>query len=302
MVALESLAGVGLGVAAAFTLAVNSLCVRMGTDRGRVFDVLLVVFLVNVAVGIPLFLLFEYPDVSLTVPTAVAFMAAGVVGQLVARTTKYLGIQRIGASRTQPITALNVLVASVLAVVLLGETATVAHLLGIVLAVLGVSAISWETARDNPLELSRRDLATGLVLPGVAALLYGSEPVFARFGLVGGTSFLTGFLIASVTALAALSSYRLARRDFPTKAILQWPSMKWYLAAGVTNSLFTLLYFAGLSIAPVTIVYAMIPLNVLFVIGLSFAFVPAWLERVTWQLAVAASVVVAGVVMVIVFS
>lgn len=302
MVDLTSLVGVGLGVAAAFTLAVNSLCVRFGTRRGRVVDVLFVVFVVNVAIGVPLVLVFEFPDLHVTVADALPFVAAGTVGQLLARSSKYLGIQRIGASRTQPITALNVLVASVLAVVFLGESTSSLHFAGIVLAVLGVSVVSWETARDNPLELSRRDLATGLVLPGVAALLYGSEPVFARFGLVGGTSVLVGFLIASATALVVLSGFRVARRDVPTVSGLRSGPVWWYLAAGVTNSLFTLLYFAGLAIAPVTVVYAMIPLNVLFVIVLSALFVPVWLERVTWKLAVASAVVVVGIVMVILVS
>lgn len=301
MVSVSSLAGISLGIAAAFTLATNSLCVRIGTERGRVIDVLSVVFVVNVVIAIPLLLLFEYPDLHVSFPALVAFMAAGLVGQLVARSTKYLGIQRIGASRTQPITALNVLVASVLAIWFLGETTSAVHLTGIVIAVGGVTVISWETARDNPLDLSRRDLATGLVLPGIAALLYGSEPILARFGLVGGTSFLIGFAISATTALVAVASYRAVRRDVPSLAALRSGPFEWYLAAGVTNSLFTLLYFAGLSIAPVTVVYAMIPLNVLFVLGLSVLFVPAWLERVTWKLAVASSVVVAGILMVIVF-
>lgn len=301
MVPVSSLAGISLGIAAAFTLAANSLCVRIGTERGRVIDVLSVVFVVNVVIAVPLLLIFEYPDLHVSVPALVAFMAAGLVGQLVARSTKYLGIQRIGASRTQPITALNVLVASVLAIWFLGETTSAVHLAGIVIAVGGVTVISWETARDNPLDLSRRDLATGLVLPGIAALLYGSEPVLARFGLVGGTSFLVGFAISATTALVAVASYRVVRRDVPSLAALRLGPFEWYLAAGVTNSLFTLLYFAGLSIAPVTVVYAMIPLNVLFVLALSVLFVPTWLERVTWKLAVASSVVVAGILMVIVF-
>lgn len=293
MVAQAVFAGVVLAAIAALAVAVQSVSVRVGTDEGRATDALVVVLLTNVLVIVPAALVLHYPAYSVTREAILAFVAAGLVGTLVGRIFYYTSIQRIGASRSEPLKASQPLHATLIAVVVLGEQVTTGHVAGILLIVAGIAAISWETARGDHVAEETSGLA--ILLPLAAAFLFGIEPTLAKLGFAEGTPILVGLAIKTVAATAGFLGYLRLRNDLPSLAVFGGRNVRWYALAGLSNTTFLFLYYAGLSIAPVSVVVPIIQTSPLLVMVLSLAFLSR-LERVTWKLLTAACVVVGGAV------
>lgn len=282
--------GAALAVAAALFLAIQVVCVRIGTDSGRSNDALIVVLLVNIALLVPVALVVGYPDYTVPPDAILSFALAGLVGTMLGRAFEYEGIKRIGASRSEPIKASQPLHAALLAVVVLGETLTSLAGVGTVLVVVGIAIISWESrSSDAGLE----SISWSLALPLASAFMYGIEPIFAKVGLATGTSAFVGLGIKTLTATVAFYGYLRYRGALPGREALRSANTKWYLGAGVANSVFLLSYYAALSVAPVVLVQPVLQTSPLFVIVLSVLFLQR-LERVTPRIVLAATVVAIG--------
>lgn len=289
--------GVVLAVLAAFALAIQYLCVRLGTERGSVRDVVLISLLVNVLLAVPLALVIHgIPGI--TRWGIVWFAFAGFSGSFLARVCIFKSTELIGASRTAPVVATNAFVASVLAILIFGETVTIAHLIGIVLIVGGVGVISWETARDQSPERSLRDFGVTLILPILAAILLGIEPIFVSLGFEAGAGFMTGVAVNATAATTGFLVYLLVATHPIRSTFRRTAELKWHLAAGVSSFLGIAGIFAGLEVAPVVLVIPLVQIVPLLVLILSALFMPRRLEEVTWRLLLAAILVVLGAILV----
>lgn len=286
--------GALLALAAATGWAAQYVLIRVGTEHGRVSDAVLVALGVNVAVLVPAAAVVHYPEYGLTPRALVAFGGAGIAGSLFGRLFQFRSIDAIGATRTAPVVSSTALVSAVFAVALLGETLSPLHLVGIVLIVIGVAVISWETASDADPDASFREIGLALVLPLLAALAYGIEPILVRWGFVEGTPVLVAVAVMSVAAAIGYSVHLLRRGAWPSRSELRTEPFRWYLWAGVASTVSLTLYFAALEIAPVVIVVPIIQVAPLLVAAFSFAFLPRRLERVTPRLVAAAAIVVVG--------
>ena len=291
-----------LAFGAAFAAASHNLFIRFGTERGTTHDAFFVVMTISTLVLVPVVLILEYPSYGVTPISWVAFLAAGLFGTLFGMICLYGGIKTIGASRTTPIVASNALVATVLGVLLLGETITWIHAVGILLIVIGIGVIGWETSHDNPDNLSRRALLLSLTLPFAAAFAFGWEPIFANFGFAEGTPATVGLAIKTAVAWAGFVVYLRLKGALPRPTSMHSSDLRWYVLAGIANTLFLLGYYLGLEIAPVNVVVPIIITNSLFVVVLSALVMPQRLERVTWRLIAAACVVVIGAMIVTAFA
>lgn len=301
MVELLHAVAVVVSLGAALSAASHNLLVRRGTETGDALQAVYVVILVNLLVLVPTVAVWYYPDYGLTPASWVSFAAAGLVATMLARLLAYRSIATIGASRTAPIVSSWALVSTVLGVALLGETLVPAHGLGVVLTVVGVGVIAWETGQENPDDLPRRELLVGLAVPFAAALAYGWEPIFANYGFAEGTPAPVGLAIKTVAAALGFTAYLNFRGAVPGRAEFRSPNTRWYAAAGVMSALFLLGYYTALSLAPVSVVTPIMATSTLFVVVLSALVMPRRLERVTWRLVAAAVVVVVGVVVVSVY-
>lgn len=301
MVEVSHLLAVGLAVGAALSSASSNLCVRQGTDSGTTEDAIFVVSIVNVAVLLPVVVVRYYPNYGLTRLSLVSFAIAGILGTLIGRALNFISIAKIGASRTAPILASWALISTVLGVVFLDETLTAVHGVGIVLVVVGVAVIAWLTSNDNPEDLPRRELLVGLLIPFGAAVAVGWEPIFANVGFDEGTPPLVGLAVKSVAAALGFGLYLWWDDDLPDRSMLRGTNARWFVLAGLLNTVFLLGYYIALSIAPVNVVSPIIVTNTLFVVVLAALFMPERLERVTWGLFTAAAVVVAGVLLITAF-
>ena len=290
---LPHLLGVTLALLAATSFAVQFLFIRLGTIRGRIIQGVFITLLVNMAIVIPA-VLWRYGIPSLTLEAIIWFALAGLFGSLIARTCTFKSVQLIGASRTSPIIAANVFFATILAIVLFGESVTLVHLFGIVIIVIGVAIISWEMANDGEVDQSIREIGLSLLLPLGAAFFIGLEPILVSAGLNTGAGVLPGVAIKVTAACIGILAYSLVTGHTQVLAFERTSQTGWFLATGVTSAIGIIAYFAALEVSPVVIVVPLIQTSPLMVFVLSWVFIPHHLERLSWRLFAAALVVVAG--------
>ncbi|MDT3435959.1 GRP family sugar transporter [Haloarcula sp. 1CSR25-25] len=288
--------GIALALVGALLIAVQVICIRIGTTTGSSRDALVVVLVVNLGVIVPLALVVHFPTYPLNTVALLSFVCAGFVGTVLGRAFQYAAIARIGASRCEPIKASQPLHAALLAVVFLGESLSLVVFGGIVLIVVGIALMSRVSTRRFDREYDHVSWR-GLGLPLAAAFCFGVEPIFAKIGITAGTPPLIGLAIKTIAATIVFAAYLQARNTLPTSFLMASPSMRWYVVAGVANTLFLLVYYLALSIAPVALVVPLTQTSLLFVLVLSVAFLRD-IERVTPRLVVATVLVLVGTVLV----
>ncbi len=289
----EHFLGVGLALTAAGFFAIQYIFLRLGAVRGSVIDLILVTLVTNVVIVWPLVGIVHGMPV-LTIEAILAFAGAGVMGSLLGRICMFKSVEIIGASRTAPVVAANVFFATIFAVLLFDESLTALHVVGIVLVVGGVAVISWESSRDADPSASLGDFGVSIALPLLAALFIGIEPIFITLGLDAGGAVLPGVGIKVTAALVGFVAYVAASGQL-TRYAFRWSrQMQYYLAAGVTSTFGIIFLFAGLAMSPVVVVVPLLQTAPLIVLLLSAIFLPRQLERVTWRLVAAATVVVIG--------
>ncbi len=295
---MSVLLGAGLAVLAAVAWAGQYVFVRLATVEGSTTDAVAVALVCNVVLVVPPAFVLWDPSVVARGEVIAAFVAAGLAGSLLGRLCQFRAIETIGASRTAPVVASTALFSAALAVAFLGETLTGVHAVGILLVVGGVAYISWKTATDPADPRPVREVGLSLALPLLAALCFAVEPIFISWGLAAGAPVAPGLAVMSVAAAIGFFGYLALASDLPDRARLAGPSLRWYVASGVASTAALLAYFLALEVAPVVVVVPIVQVAPLIVLVLSRAFLPRGLERVTWDLAVAATVVVAGAVVV----
>lgn len=287
--------GIVLAGLAATGFAGQFLCIRLGTDTGKVSDAVLVVLLSNVLLILPTIFIFHAPPYSelFTSLSVVSFAAAGIAGMFIARILMFTSIKRLGANLTSPVIASNALFATVFAVAFLGERPTLGHYIGIVLIVVGIAVVSWETATVTNTDQSIRQTGAKLLLPIAAAVCIGIEPIFVSTGLAEGTPVLPGLFVMASSATICFVGY-LVWTDSLDWIPIRSSSTGWYTAAGVSTTIGFTAYFAALEIGSVALVMPLLQLTPLIVVVLSMLFLPQRLERVTWRVTASAAVVVIG--------
>ncbi|WP_049986583.1 DMT family transporter [Halobellus rufus] len=289
-------------LAIAFTLvsalgiAAYSLFIRIGTSKsdGTVNDALVVILLSNFVIVAPA-TVFLHHSVTVTPVGIAAFVGAGLVATILGRISYYKGIELAGSSRTEPLKATQLVYATVIPVIVLGEVLSVLQVAGILAIILGVVAISLESQSENVSSLA--SAKTGILFGLASGLFYGLEPTLAKIGIAENVPILVGITIKTVTALVLFVTYlRLSGWSFTARSSSSW----FFIAAGAANTVFLVSYYAALERAPVTIVYPILQTSPLFIIGLSLLFVPSNLERITWKLVLGSVIIVAGTVIVII--
>jgi drug/metabolite transporter (DMT)-like permease len=291
---MSHLVGVGLALLATLSLAAQSLGVRFVTGDTGIRDVLTVVFVVNVAVLVPL----GAADVALSgsglsTTAIVAFAVAGVLGSLLGRVCYFLGIVKLGASRAESLKSLLPLVALAGAVLVLGEVLTWPLLAGIGLLITGVLVVVSDTRQSATTETGRQ-LWRDVAFPLAAALLYGIDPVLSKIGLAAGGSPISGVAVRAAAAGGVFGLYlawRAARDERVRPANLD----RWLVGVAVANTIYLAAFYSALAVAPVAVVAPIVGASPLFVVTGGALFLQNQ-ERVTPRLVVGALVVVAGVV------
>lgn len=291
------LLGATLAALVAVFLTGQALAIRVGTRDGGANDALVTVFLVNVVTFSAVVAAQEYGAYRLTLPSVGAFVGAGLVGTLIGTGMYFTGIERIGASRSDAIKASQPIAATLLAVVVLSEPVTGLNVVGIVLVVIGVGVLVSERS-EHP--VVGDSVGAGVAYPIAASLFFGMEPTFAKLGFRLGTPVFVGLLVKTITASLGLLVFLRWRADLTAREVLGALRSKWYLIAGVANTLGLIAYYYALTFAPVAVVIPLTQISPLLVMAVSYRYIPQ-LERITLRLVAGGVCIILGAIVVVLF-
>jgi drug/metabolite transporter (DMT)-like permease len=274
--------GAVLAVLSAATFAFNNAAARRGVITGTVIQAMAVTVPVGLLCFIPAALLTGAAARLPTLPAiSVAAMAGvGLLHFIVGRYCNYRANQAAGANLAAPVIQLQVFVAVVLAVVVLGEPCSVLQLIGGLVMLAGAlitqrqphkpaaaDPAAQRLASDQHAFLPRRTI--GYIFASLAALAYGTSPIMARGALehTGPITGLLGGLISYGTATAAMAMGALSPSFRANVAALNRENLRWFLYSGVFVAMAQGLFYSALAVAPIMVVMPLMQLSLIFRFG-----------------------------------
>ena len=191
------------------------------------------------------------------------FALAGVIGTFGGRLLRFLSIETVGASMSAALINLSPLVASILAIIVLGEEVTAPIVIGTLVIVAGTTLLS-AGGRSTGIRL------VALLLPLMSAMCFGVVAILRKIGLSGMTP-VFGFAVNVTAALVAYTAFLVASGQCALM-FCRGRSLVYFMMAGVAENVGVFLLLEGLSIGTVSVVAPLASVSPIFVLALSFLF------------------------------
>jgi drug/metabolite transporter (DMT)-like permease len=226
--------------------------------------------------------------------TILPFLIAGLVAPGLARLALFVGVDRIGVSRAAPLVATAPLFSVAMAILFLGERPSWMLLVGAACIVTGGVLLSQRGLTDRAWR--RRDL----VFPLLAALGFAFRDNISRYGFREYSDPLLAAAAATLTSLAVMWLFA-GLQAGSGRMRLQWIGLGFLALSGLSEGLAYMTMWRALALGDVSVVSPLINAQSIFAVALAAVFLRD-LERVTWRIAVAAGLIVAGVAAVVRFA
>ncbi len=212
------------------------------------------------------------------------FVVAGML-QPIIRLFTYTGVHRVGASRSAPIRSTHPMFGVCVAVTVLGESATVLVLAGVVSVVCGIVLITWKPAAE-----ARSFRWWEFLFPLTAALLAGIVHPMRRYALAISHEPLFFAALVGIVSLVCFLAYMPFSRE-----PLVWDrrAMLPFVAAGAAETCGILLVITALGVGSVVTVSPLVGISPLWVLLGTVIFLRD-LEQVRLRTAAGALCVIAG--------
>ena len=213
------------------------------------------------------------------------FAAAGIIGTVGGRLARFVAIEKVGASVAAAVINLTPLIATVLAILFLGEHVTLPIVVGTVVIVVGTVLLS-----VSGKQLGFRPWM--ITLPLLSATAFGVVAIIRKVGL-GEMRPVLGTAINYTSALIAISSLMLASGHRGIYTCRGW-TLAYFIAAGVAENVGVFLTIVALGYGAVSVVLPLTAAAPLFVL----LFTPLFLrgvEVLTARVAVGTVLIVVGV-------
>jgi uncharacterized membrane protein len=275
-------AALGFGVAAVF--------LRRGLQSASALAAAVVSVTVT-AVFIWVLVLATVPLERLWTWKVAPFLLAGFVAPGLARLGLFTGVARIGVARSSSLAAATPLFAILLAVPFLGERPTSLLLMGAACVVTGGALLAHRAREDR--SWRRRDM----VFPLLAALGFAVRDDLSRWGLRDYADPLAAAAAATVTSVVVMWLLALLR---PKHMRLAARGLGWVVASGLAEGIAYLTMWKALAQGEVSVVSPLVNSHPIFAVTLAALFLRD-VETVTWRIALAAALVVAGVALIVKF-
>lgn len=213
------------------------------------------------------------------------FALSGLIGTTGGRLFRVFAIQKVGAPVAAAVNNLTPLVASGLAILLLGERVTLPIVGGTLVIVVGTILLSLS---GRYIGFRVRDLS----YPFIAASCFGTVQILRKLGLasagplLGATINVTAALIAVTAFVAAsgnLGSLRCSRR-----------SLLYFIGGGIAENGGVFLLLLALGFGDVSVVIPLAGTAPLFVLGLAYL-IPSEKSKLGWRIVAGVVLVVLGV-------
>ncbi len=219
------------------------------------------------------------------------FVLGGIFAPGLGRMLNFMGIERVGLARSVPIANSSPMFASVLAVLIMGETWTLQNFIGTSLVVSGVVILlKRETGREQWRKID-------LIYPVMASFSFAVSANLRKLGLLAEDIPLMAAAVTATTALLFVLAVLKAQGG--RRAIsLSRQSFGWFFVSGLSNTAAMLSVFFALSFGKIVIVEPLIGVNPAISIFLSAIFLRD-LEAITLRVMMGAGCTVLGSVLVI---
>jgi uncharacterized membrane protein len=240
-----------------------------------------------------LWLLFPFfaSAADLWTPVSLIFVAAGIFAPGIGRTMSYIGIEKIGVARSVPIANSSPIFASIFAVIFLAEIWVPQNIIGTLLVIGGVIALSM--ARPAQGQWRKLDV----VYPLIGAMAFGASAILRKAGL---DYVPIPVLAGAITAgSAAIFSFVLLQFRGGKEALkLTRRSASWLFPAALFNTAATLSVFYALSYGKVVIVEPLVSSNPVLTLLFTAIFLRD-LEAINLRVMAGALLTVTGTVLVV---
>ena len=219
------------------------------------------------------------------------FAAVGLVFPAVLTIITFASNRALGPVATGALGNLSPLLSVAVAVLLLHEPLRALQFAGLMVAVLGVLAITVTRTDDM------RDWRTwALLLPLGASVMRGVIPPIIKVGLeIWPSPVAAGLTAYIVSTMTVLVIERLRTGRFVVQA--PWAGKLWFALNGICNGIGTLLLYAALGSGPVSLVAPLYATYPLFTVALSVIFLGN--VRITFRLVAGTALTVGGVVLIL---
>jgi drug/metabolite transporter, DME family len=202
----------------------------------------------------------------------------------------YAGIHYMGASRGTTVRGSHPLFSTALAIIFLGEEATLPVIAGTVLIVGGITLISWQT------EAQRASFRWWhIAYPLGAAFLAGISHPLRRYALGLANEPLYLAAVIGVVALPWLGSYIVLPRKGAEQPIWSRQSIGPFVVAGIFETLGIVLVIAALSVGTVVVVAPIVATSPLWILLGTWLFLRG-IELLTFRTIFGVLAVVAGTI------
>ncbi|KXA99063.1 hypothetical protein AKJ40_04025 [candidate division MSBL1 archaeon SCGC-AAA259M10] len=291
---LNELIGVLLGTSAAFFFALSLVFIRKATVSGESLEAVIVVTSTNLAIFLPVSLVFHYPDFDLTKESLLAFAGSGLIGSFLGRYCFFEGTRRIGASRMSPLSKGSLIIATLIGLLIFREAITTGHFFGIFILFIGIVLVGYEmrisnSKIHNPSRVDYLFPLAGMVFAGLI------DPI-VKFGLLENTPVTVGLAIRFIFGFIVIVFYFLSKGMSPLKPFRVKDSHL-YIKAGIVNSFAQISFFSALSISRIVVVSPFKNISPLFMLFLSYLYLKR-LEDITDFLIVGSVLVIGGAMLI----
>jgi uncharacterized membrane protein len=277
-------------LANAFLFALHNLLTKKGLRYSNPATAVISSLLINIVFLWGVSILFV-PLSSLTTASILIFVVVGFFQPGLTRLLTYKGIDALGVAVTDPIRATTPLFSAMMAIIFLGEKITLPIVVATFTIMAGITLLSW---RSGSMKLVGS--AVFLWYPIAASALAGASQVVRKFGLAAVPH---PFLAAAVTATSSFL-VSLLTLWYVEKNQETWKMNRhcfwWFLAAGVTISLGMSCIYYALDLGKVSVVIPISSTGPFFSLVFAALFLRD-VERVTLRIALAAAMIVGGVLL-----
>lgn len=291
-----NLLGAFFGILAAISMTVGWYFIRKSESLKAPENIVLIASLLGLLFFTPLAIILNYPYLGLFKGSIFIFAVVGLL-IFVFRICAYKGVRKIGASRVSPITRGNILIASLIAILFLGETVEFLHLIGIILLFIGVALVSYESGKNNSDTKSMFSL--DLIFPLIAMIVSGIASPLVSFGYGKGVPITLAIAMQQLVCfIAAVSLFWC--KGWSLSEPFRVKERYFYIGAalGILGSLAA--WNLGLRIAPVVIVQPLRATAPLFVLIISYLYLKH-LETITKKLVFGVFLTVLGAMLIGIF-
>lgn len=284
-------------LAAAGAFATLAICVTRGLRNNSLMTALLVSLPVGAGVTAS-FMLFNMPP-QVSIRVVGIFVAAGILGEGVGRTSFIAAVARLGPSTATPIqTATYPVFALLGGLLLFSEPVTLWRVVGAGSIAAGIWAlVSGKTILGAPGGSARgnRRWRWAYLLPVLGGLAFAVSDLVRKLGLAESPYPALGAVVGAVSMTLVWGLLVLTVPRIRSEVTFA-PGWKWFLPAGLLAGLGVLSVFNALDTGDVSVVGPIIMAQPLIVIMLSAVFLRD-IERLTWRIAAGATLTVLGVIL-----